>query len=1023
MRPIKLTMTAFGPYAGREVVDFRDAVASGLFGIYGSTGSGKSTIFSAITFALFGEAAHNEQDTDSLRSDHAAVNMSTEVEFIFEVGTTKYLIRRTPDQMRPALRGEGETKDAHKAWLFDVTGIDSDDISNENTGKIIAEKKVSLVKNAVVDLLGYGAEQFRQIVLLPQGKFETFLTAKTDERMKILRDLFDVSLYRLLAHNLKDQAKAAEESVLIDRRTCASRLSQEGYESPDALKAGIAEAKTTEAEAQKTSDSAAKASLIAAKALSDAQQLEASFIFQQTAQATLLTLTDMAPAIQAADTKLKNASKAQTLLDVDDALKVAKVAVSASNAQLIVAKEANEEAITAKDVAAKIFKAQEDLSDEREGQRRRVENLNGHTTTMIGAKSLMAKCQAAQSLDNKTKTAFDQAEETHRNLVTEQTQAQDQAKTAQTKSLNRLQLSGALTKAKHTLGATQAYEEAKHLWLEATDIAELAATDHADAQILLSDAQSGYNRSEETLAAAQAQHLAEKLENGLPCPVCGSEEHPMPASGGVEGTDLNNAFKEARSLLETMQDGFTKAVETLSGANARVEDRKANFDKLPQPEQTNEACMQAVDALGVSIAELGAEVNTAEINAEVIRLTEQVKAAQSNVAKTRETFAASKTATALAKQAYETVLTSVPEALRDESALTSALQSGKVQLETMFTALKTAQDIATSTRELAISTAKGVEGAEKALTETNARCKSAKGALSDRLSQLGISLEQLETYRADIDQIDELSAEIGAHKQALAVAKDRFATATKAIKGKARPNLEKAEEVSLAAEAARDADAAKAAELKAKTGQLKTLLTSISAELLRIEKVELDTAALRELAALFNANNEAKLDLETFAIGAMFDQVLQAANLRLRPMSSGRYNLERELDGKGGGRRGLGICVHDTHTGKARATASLSGGETFIAALALALGLSDIVESVSGNIRLDTIFIDEGFGSLDTDNDTGTLDQVLQTLQDLVGNNRAVGLISHVQLVQQAIPNGFSIIKTATGSHVETRGF
>ena len=153
----------------------------------------------------------------------------------------------------------------------------------------------------------------------------------------------------------------------------------------------------------------------------------------------------------------------------------------------------------------------------------------------------------------------------------------------------------------------------------------------------------------------------------------------------------------------------------------------------------------------------------------------------------------------------------------------------------------------------------------------------------------------------------------------------------------------------------------------------------------------------------------------------MFDQVLQAANLRLQPMSSGRYSLEREFEGKGGGRRGLGICVHDIHTGKARATATLSGGETFIAALSLALGLSDIVESVSGHIRLDTIFIDEGFGSLDTDNDTGTLDQVLQTLQDLVGDNRAVGLISHVQLVQHAIPNGFTIKKTATGSHVEAR--
>jgi len=185
--------------------------------------------------------------------------------------------------------------------------------------------------------------------------------------------------------------------------------------------------------------------------------------------------------------------------------------------------------------------------------------------------------------------------------------------------------------------------------------------------------------------------------------------------------------------------------------------------------------------------------------------------------------------------------------------------------------------------------------------------------------------------------------------------------------------------------------------------------------------MESETASLRELAALFNGSNSAKMELETYAIGAMFDQVLQAANLRLSPMTSGQYSFERALEGKGGGKRGLGINVHDGHTGKARATSTLSGGETFIAALSLALGLSDVVESTNGNIRLDTIFIDEGFGSLDTENDAGTLDQVLQTLQDLIGDHRAVGLISHVPLVQQAIPNGFSIRKTPSGSHVEIR--
>jgi exonuclease SbcC len=203
--------------------------------------------------------------------------------------------------------------------------------------------------------------------------------------------------------------------------------------------------------------------------------------------------------------------------------------------------------------------------------------------------------------------------------------------------------------------------------------------------------------------------------------------------------------------------------------------------------------------------------------------------------------------------------------------------------------------------------------------------------------------------------------------------------------------------------------------------QLVKLGKELADTLRRLDEAEAASGSLRKLAALVNGENPQKLDLETFAIGAMFDQVLQAANQRLGPMTINRYRLERDQEGSGRGRRGLGIQVFDVFTGKARSTTTLSGGETFIAALALALGLADIVESASGKVRLDAIFIDEGFGSLDSENGSGTLDQVLQVLGTLVSQNRAVGLISHVPLVQEAIPNGFYVRKHPVGSSVEAR--
>jgi exonuclease SbcC len=238
-------MQAFGPYSEQETVDFREAVDAGLFGIYGQTGSGKSTIFSAMTFALFGEAAKAEQETPSLRSDNADANRPTEVEFVFDIADRRYVVRRRPEQSRPKQRGNGETRDPHEAWLFDATGMALDDITPERPGKVIEEKKVGPVGKAIEDLLGYGADQFRQIVLLPQGRFEAFLAADTKARLGILRDLFDVSLYRRLAARMKADAEAVERQFRTEREVFTRRLNAEDFESLDALKSGIEESNTS----------------------------------------------------------------------------------------------------------------------------------------------------------------------------------------------------------------------------------------------------------------------------------------------------------------------------------------------------------------------------------------------------------------------------------------------------------------------------------------------------------------------------------------------------------------------------------------------------------------------------------------------------------------------------------------------------------------------------------------------------------------------------------------------------------
>ncbi len=255
----------------------------------------------------------------------------------------------------------------------------------------------------------------------------------------------------------------------------------------------------------------------------------------------------------------------------------------------------------------------------------------------------------------------------------------------------------------------------------------------------------------------------------------------------------------------------------------------------------------------------------------------------------------------------------------------------------------------------------------------------------------------------------------------MAAAKDRLERAQKAIAETDRPDIAALKAARDEAQATREQALKNSLDAAARLCQLQKLHRELRDEAAALDRREAETGPLRDLAKAFFGDNDERTTLETFAIATMFEHVLAAANLRLEPMTRGRFRLSRGSEGRGRARRGLDIQVEDSFTGKARDTQSLSGGETFIAALALALGLSDVVESTRGNVRLDAIFIDEGFGSLDSADDAGTLDQVLQSLTELVGNRRAVGLISHVPLVQQTVPNGFWVTSSPSGSRIEER--
>ena len=1020
MRPVRLTLQAFGPYANKEVIDFRNAVEAGLFGIYGQTGSGKSTIFSGMTFALFGEASKSEQDRTSLRSDHAAANLLTEVEFVFDVGERRFVIVRQPDQMRPKQRGDGETQSAHEAYLFEATGLSPDEITGEKRGKIIAEKKVGIVKSAVEELLGYGAEQFRQIVLLPQGRFEKFLSAKTNERVTILRDLFDVSLYQALMADLKEQAAEAERQVRDERAVCAGRLRAEGFESTDALLDGINVAQTAVEERSVVEAGAKQRANAAESALGSAKAIEDKFVASEQAQATLTVLMGRKAEFATISARVKQAERARLIVDIEAQLTAAQQDVQDDNIKLAAAKEAADKAQQNVRVATEALGKEQARAPEIEAARKRKDELERFAGVIETASASAEAVEAALEAERIAKAAFEKSKDWLNQLRKTRSERDTALKSARTAESARGELMKAQTYLLTQKKAAEDYRKAEAATRSAKAAFEKESAASAKALEHEAEARAAYAVAEQALAAAQALHLATKLENDAPCPVCGSTNHPNPATGDIENAGRDQAFRETRDRLEEAERTAREISERLASERATLAAREESLSSLEEPKEALAAILEKVRQAEADLGALGPAINLAEAESAIEALDKQIEIQETETERLRNEADKCRNDATEARAARDGKLEEVPEALRTENALASAKDETSRILSALVEAKDKADAWLKAAREALLSVGATLNGAEESVATCKLRLEKAEATFRTRLSEQGLTEELYQSLKPVIATIESDNASVKAFETQLNEAQGAANAAASALGDLTRPDLPALKEAyetaaAILSEASEDRISA-----SNRVEQLETLRKSLEDTIRKLDEAEAESGPLRKIAALANGDNPLNLKLETYAIGAMFDRVLEAANLRLGPMTSSRYQLERDTEG-GRGSRGLGIQVSDVHTGKSRGTDTLSGGETFIAALALALGLADVVESASGKVRLDTIFIDEGFGSLDTENGSGTLDQVLQALSGLVKQSRAVGLISHVPLVQEVIPNGFYVRKDLNGSRVEER--
>lgn len=1017
MRPIKLTLQAFGPFAERQEIDFRNSLDRRLFGFYGETGGGKTSILDGLCFALFGESSGLERRGEDLRSHHVGPEVETVVEFVFELGDKRYFIRRLPEQTIKARRGTGETKRPHAAQLFDATAIGVDQLSSDNCGDLLAER-VGMVAEKVGEILGYQAPQFRQVVLLPQGQFRELLVANSDDRSKILRKLFDVSLYERLVEALKEEGQALDAQVREARLSIGTHLKQHGVNEIGALSCVIATSRMEKdaAEIERTRSDVIKNQ--AAEALHAARGVEEKFAEHVSAAATLASLKLKETAILSLEDRACRADQARSVVPLNDKLKEKATAFRDATQQLETARSKQTTAQAEFNAASAALQLSLSRETERERLALEVTRLAEIEQRVIGGLPIRDEALRLKKVADEARGTFDAAikiasaaEATYE--AARRSEAEAQERQTRIAKLNAL-VNDALRNAEDAKSYARAESDLAQKRTEFSQASESLTTERnalAAAERKLSDA-------EAALSKMQALHLAGKLVTGEPCPVCGSTDHPAPVSGNADSQGLNKAFEDARTAKQRADQKERQGQSRHAQVMALFDAAQMDFSTRMKPETTVQEAEAELVIVQSELTRLQAlpSVETARTGA--VDASQKWTGARQALESARTAKDDTASAAIVSAQRADSAFDGIHLNLRSKEAVASArrtaednLKSARQRHEAAVTAERDARqtlDFARASLQEHVRTHEIVAKAEEG----------AKLELNSAIELLGWSYDDYARATADISQHGTLIHQIHNFRAETKSCQDRLDRAAAAVEGLVRPNLTiltlSAQEAATAARAAQERHSQIAANLVLQEATLERC-TQIKRGL---EETEKRYAVVGELRAMTNGDNQFRMSLVDYAIAATFEDVLEAANTRFTRMSRGRFALIRRTEMKDGrSRAGLDIAVHDTFTDRSRDAHTLSGGESFMAALSLALGLSDVVQQRAGGIKLDVIFIDEGFGSLDDQ----ALDNALSTLRDLVGNNRAVGVISHIEMVKQQIQAGFEIARGPRGSRVNQR--
>jgi len=913
MRPLKLTLSAFGPYAGKTDFDFDKLGTGGLYLITGDTGAGKTTIFDAITYALYGDPSGNNREVSMFRSKYADLETPTFVKLTFKYKDNEYVVKRNPEYERASQRGSGVTK---QTAGVELTLPDK---------KVLTKTKE--VDTAIKNIMGIDKNQFCQIAMIAQGDFLKLLLAPTKERIEIFRHIFKTKLYSDLQNKLKQEASSLDNNCLQIRQSITQYIAGINCDESSLHCVQVSKAKNNELPIDECIS-------LLKKLLAEDSQSE-----EKTAE-RILNIEKQADKIKLNIQQGESISRAKLLLEQTQALleklSSEKITLAAAlddeNKRSVEIEKLTKDSAT---ISAQLPEYDE-LSQKQTALAKNISLIEQNNLTLNKAKADIDTLKSQiESLNAESKTLEKCGEQ---KIILEN---------------DILSLNDRLSKLQQLLQSMEALKKNHEEHKKAVQI-------YKEKQANVDGLDASYKEGHKLYLDAQAGILAESLEENMPCPVCGSLSHPKKASKPVD--------VPTKEELDALQN-------RLSAANKEVEMASQTAGKL------NGAINEKMESTLTSIKELLGDIN---MNSATDIAKENISELQSKI------------------KSINSEIEQLSKNISRKDSIEKILPQSTKRLEELQDSINTISNtVTTYTSE------------NKAIEE---RIESLKSKLL-----FSSKLEADTKIKSNNDTVLKIQNAIDLATKRLNECKEKLASAN-ATKVELSKQLEGKEEINL------ENEKNKLNELESNIKRLRSYKEEIhsrivnnqsnykninlkSDELIEAEKQYTIVKSLSDTAN-GNITGKDKIMLETYIQMHYFDRIISRANARLVIMTGGQYDLVRRKEAVSKmGQSGLDLDVIDHYNGTERSVKSLSGGESFKASLALALGLSDEIQSSAGGIQLDTMFIDEGFGSLDED----SLSQAMNALASLASSNKLIGIISHVGELKQKIDKQIIVKKDKAG--------